>query len=148
MLKSDEILLMKKLGIPDNVIDYEAPAIPERVKIDPAMVETDTRMYDIVYDIEVKIDRGRKDLITRTIQNIGGALYEEITVDEVKVFEMLQKNVARKPVYIPRLSIYDMVPYYWKCPNCNNYLAPFVHNPYCHHCGQKLDWENWKEEIK
>ncbi len=125
MNKSDEIILKNRFGVPDKTIARNALDIPERVMEDPPAISA---YANIAHEINIKILRGRDQMIMSTIQYIGGAAYEEITVDQDKVIEMLQKSVARKP-------------YNEKCPNCNHYLGVIIHSPYCHHCGQKLDWE-------
>ena len=53
--------------------------------------------YEIINHIHCKIVEDQEDLIVRSIQNIGGDTFIDITIDKGKVFEalLLYKNIVR-----------------------------------------------------
>lgn len=98
----------------------------------------------LVREIDAKIVEGQEQVIMSTIRIIGGATYEEITVDKHKVFDALKRCYSPvKPVYIPMKSLQQLSPYDYACPACDNRLT-FVKHPHCPNCGQILDWEGAK----
>ena len=56
--------------------------------------------------------------------------------------ESLEKQIPKKPVLKNTKGIVgiDM----WHCPVCKNEIVSDwnkgIANPYCHHCGQAIDW--------
>ncbi len=49
----------------------------------------------------------------------------------------LEKQIAKKPTNIHKLL--DTIGF---CPNCKlRIYRMYAEEHYCHHCGQKLDWE-------
>ena len=49
----------------------------------------------------------------------------------------LEKSIAKKPTNIHKLL--DTIGF---CPNCKlRIYRMYAEEHYCHHCGQKLDWE-------
>ena len=58
--------------------------------------------------------------------------------DMVNVISALEKQIPEKPV-----GDLKSVPHY-RCPKCFGGVKMYEDSivyPYCHHCGQKLDWE-------
>lgn len=67
--------------------------------------------------------------------------YREIgTVEELKALK--EKNEPKKP-YLDQKGLLDVK--MWHCSVCNKEVISDwnrdLANDYCHHCGQKLDWE-------
>lgn len=63
-------------------------------------------------------------------------------VDGIDILEAIQKQVAKKP-NIEQKGLLGVK--MWHCPVCNKEIISDWNkdsaNNYCHHCGQKLDWE-------
>lgn len=62
------------------------------------------------------------------------------------ILDALSKQKAKKPDiwgdgYADGHLVYDM----WNCPTCNkSYELDYDDYDFCPHCGQKLDWEEYK----
>ena len=68
------------------------------------------------------------------------AIFEECKV----ILDALEKQIPKKPVLEKTKGIVgiDM----WHCPVCDEEIISDwnkdIANPYCHHCGQTLDWSD------
>ena len=83
-------------------------------------------IYTITRNLSLQIDNDIEEFIVRSVQEYG--MNESITVNAKKIYEALEKQVAKKPV--DRFMFKE-------CPTCGSVeIAGCGH---CPECGQKLD---------
>lgn len=78
-----------------------------------------------------------KQLVEECGLNIEHPLHEKVLNIVVKA---LEKQIPQKPSWV------DSVPHS-RCPVCHNAVATYIDSPklpYCHWCGQALDWGETK----
>ena len=94
-----------------------------------------TQVHKILCELNAK----QKEMILKTIQEIGGETYHHITINPDKVIEAFQKQTPMKVEY------YDEGDYA-KCPNCDYQDFEYGINDwgcnFCSRCGQALDWSD------
>ena len=81
-------------------------------------------------------------LILSAIREIGGEMYQHITIDKDKVFDALNKATPKKVI------VCNPEETRFRCPTCmhvafDESLVGYnvkMHK-YCRHCGQRLDWD-------
>lgn len=64
--------------------------------------------------------------------------YQYINHTRAEVLEAIDKQEPKKPI-----GDLHSVPHY-RCPRCTKGVKGWSDSPvypYCHHCGQRLDWE-------
>lgn len=56
--------------------------------------------------------------------------------------EALEKHIPKKPILRRQIGLFTI--YLFHCPVCDDALISEwnknIANPYCHHCGQAIDW--------
>lgn len=86
-------------------------------------------IYTITRNLSLQIDNDIEEFIVRSVQEYG--MNESITVNAKKIYEALEKQVAKKPI--------DKI-MYLECPTCGD--VEILDCGYCSVCGQKLDWSD------
>lgn len=70
--------------------------------------------------------------------------YQYINHTRAEVLEAIDKQEPKKPI-----GDLHSVPHY-RCPRCTKGVKGWSDSPvypYCHHCGQRLDWSDTQEEV-
>lgn len=71
------------------------------------------------------------------------AYTSEMAEFKALAIEALEKQMPKKPVLENTKGIVGIG--MWHCPVCKNEIVSDwnkgIANPYCHHCGQAIDWE-------
>lgn len=74
--------------------------------------------------------------------DIGGACNDECKDCHELAIKALEKQIAKKPCLDQKGLLGVKM---WHCPICKKEVISDwnrdLANDYCHHCGQKLDWE-------
>lgn len=68
--------------------------------------------------------------------------YEAFDKDKKTIEELVEKATSKKPI-----GDLDSVPHY-RCPICFSGVKMYedsITYPYCHHCGQRIDWSEEDE---
>lgn len=94
-------------------------------------------MNTITRNLSLQIDNAIEEFIVRSVQEYG--MNEGITVNAKKIYEALEKQVAKKPTRICNPNTRKLERY--ECPCCHKYLC-YRELSYCGLCGQKIDWSD------
>ena len=109
------------------------------------------------FDIKTIEDTSAESLTQKILvvmrDNIDNAIVGEIVktataegvtdlaiLNKTEILKALEKQIPKKPSWV------DSVPHS-RCPVCHNAVAVYIDSPklpYCHWCGQALDWGNTK----
>lgn len=58
--------------------------------------------------------------------------------------EVVEKQIPKKPILRKQMGLFTI--YLFHCPVCDDALISEwnknIANPYCHHCGQAIDWSD------
>lgn len=86
------------------------------------------------------VEVGYEDAIEHFKYGISHDIFKEPVTSYARIaVESLEKQLPKKPV-----GDLNSVPHY-RCPNCNDAIVVYEHGyklPYCHWCGQAIDWDN------
>ena len=70
--------------------------------------------------------------------------FEDVDNDKLSkcIDEALEKQIAKKPIKSDRQEIRYTLTY--DCPTCGRQFTGTGFADYCYHCGQALDWSDYK----
>lgn len=89
-------------------------------------------IYTITRNLSLQIDNDIEEFIVRSVQEYG--MNESITVNAKKIYEALEKQVAKKVIYKPKDAVYQR-PF---CPCCDTELFDANYSINRCECGQLL----------
>ena len=99
------------------------------------IIENSDNPYAITMNLTCRINNDMEKFIVRSVQEYG--MSYNLTVNPKKIYEAIKKQTPKKPI-----GDLHSVPHY-RCPNCHSGVVMYEDStkfPYCHHCGQALDW--------